>query len=77
VAPEDLWYGLYLGVAGGWGWVAGGGIELMAVPHFSLRVEYLHAGFTNSVETSDLVGGFAGGPPVNVKERGVDIVRGA
>lgn len=44
-----------------WGWVAGGGIELMAVSHLSLRLEYLHAGFTNSVEASDLIGGFPGG----------------
>ena len=59
-----------------WGWVAGGGIELMAVSRLSLRVEYLHAGFTNAVEAADLVGGFAGTAVVKVREPNVDIVRG-
>jgi opacity protein-like surface antigen len=59
-----------------WGWVAGGGMELMAVSHFSLRLEYLHTGFTNSVEASDIPGGFPGVPVINLKQRDIDIVRG-
>ena len=47
----------------------------MAVSRLSLRVEYLHAGFTNAVEAADLVGGFAT-PVVKVREPNVDIVRG-
>lgn len=59
-----------------WGWVAGGGIELMAVSRLSLRAEYLHAGFVNSVEASDMPGGFLPAQPVvSVKERGLDVFR--
>ena len=59
-----------------WGWVAGGGIELMAVSRLSLRVEYLHAGFVNAVEAAELSGGFLPAiPVVSIKEPSVDIVR--
>jgi opacity protein-like surface antigen len=29
------------------GWVAGGGVETMVVPHILLRVEYLYYGLSN------------------------------
>jgi outer membrane immunogenic protein len=58
-----------------WGWVAGGGIELMPIPQWSLRAEFLHAAFQNSVETNDLFGAFPGFPVVTVKERDIDIFR--
>ena len=54
------------------GWVAGGGVEKMFAPNWSVKIEYLHFDFgshTNYVPTT-----IGGGNSVFVLERG-DLVR--
>jgi outer membrane immunogenic protein len=60
-----------------WGWVAGGGLEVMPLPQWTIRGEFLHADMTNNFEGNDLNGGFilGGGAPVTVTEHNINIVR--
>jgi outer membrane immunogenic protein len=54
------------------GWVAGGGVEKMFAPHWSVKVEYLHYDFGNDINYQPAT--IAGGNRVSVLERG-DMVR--
>lgn len=76
VAPAPL-----LGIGGGnscserWraGWVAGGGIEKMFLPHWSAKIEYLHFDLGNSLNYTPTVLAI-GSNSVKVRESG-DMVR--
>jgi outer membrane immunogenic protein len=54
------------------GWVAGGGVEKMFAPNWSVKVEYLHFDFGNKLNYTPAT--IAGGNSVYVLERG-DLVR--
>jgi outer membrane immunogenic protein len=54
------------------GWVVGGGVEKMFARNWSVKVEYLHCDFGNSINYQPAT--IAGGNRVYVLERG-DMVR--
>ena len=60
-----------------WGWVAGGGLEFMPLPQWTIRGEFLHADMSNSVEANDLPGGFVfgGGASTSISEHNINIFR--
>jgi outer membrane immunogenic protein len=59
-----------------WGWVAGGGLEFMPLPQWTLRGEFLHADMSSNLEANDLNGGFFFGNGVTtVSEHNINIVR--
>jgi opacity protein-like surface antigen len=58
------------------GWVAGGGLEFMPLPQWTLRGEFLHADMSSNLEANDLNGGFFFGNGVTtVSEHNINIVR--
>jgi outer membrane immunogenic protein len=54
-----------------WGWVAGGGLEIMPLPQWAIRGEFLHGDMSSKFEANDLNGGAF----VTVTERNINIVR--
>ena len=48
------------------GWVAGGGLEFMPLPQWTIRAEYLHAALGNKMEATDLIGYIPGETPVTI-----------
>jgi outer membrane immunogenic protein len=58
-----------------WGWVAGGGVELMFIPQWTFKAEYLHAAFSGQLQANDGPIVFNGGGVFNVTQHPVDMVR--
>jgi outer membrane immunogenic protein len=53
------------------GWTAGAGIEHAFTPHWSAKLEYLHADLGDNIQWSS----FGGGVPLLTRER-LDLIRG-
>jgi outer membrane immunogenic protein len=58
------------------GWVAGGGLEFMPVPQWTIRAEYLHAALVNKMEATDLLGYLPGETgTVTITQHDINMVR--
>jgi outer membrane immunogenic protein len=58
-----------------WGWVGGGGLEVMILPQWTIRAEFLHAELFGHMDATDINGAFNFGPPVTITERNINIGR--
>jgi hypothetical protein len=56
-----------------WGWVAGGGLEIMPLPQWVIRGEFLHADMTSKFLANDLFATLV--EPVTVTEHNINIFR--
>jgi outer membrane immunogenic protein len=59
-----------------WGWVAGGGLEIMPIPQWVIRGEFLHGDMSSTFQANDIAGAFGAGTGLaNVSEHNINIAR--
>jgi opacity protein-like surface antigen len=59
-----------------WGWVAGGGLEIMPIPQWVIKGEFLHGDMSSTFQPNDIAGAFAPGSGLaNISEHNINIFR--